>query len=237
MKDQSKELAMNIKFKVLRGGHVGKEYAVPTPCCLIGRRPYCHLQLNSEAISRGHCLVQDLKSHNGTFVNGKRILKECEVQDGERLQIGPMVLEIRIERASADKQSHVMASDRRASERFAGDVQTAHDSKDVAPEIAAVDYWLEDADERERLRRLKAPATRPMRRDDTNKVQRRQAKATENRNEQKKQPEAACCATGKEASCLHAHVVGKLPPRPQEVYKDSSEAAAKALKSFFERRR
>jgi pSer/pThr/pTyr-binding forkhead associated (FHA) protein len=58
---------------------------------------------NSELISRQHCLlrihghdvhVRDLGSTNGTLVNGKLLLEECVLANGDTLQFGPLVLEL-----------------------------------------------------------------------------------------------------------------------------------------------
>src|SRR5262249_16120293 len=40
--------------------------------------------------------VRDLKSVNGTFVNGERVEGETRVKDGDKLQVGPLTLSFRI---------------------------------------------------------------------------------------------------------------------------------------------
>ena len=73
---------------------------------MIGRDPRCQLRPASEAISRvhtridqrdGHVYVRDLGTTNGTLL-GTRVLhgEEAEAQDGDQLQIGPLVFKLSI---------------------------------------------------------------------------------------------------------------------------------------------
>jgi pSer/pThr/pTyr-binding forkhead associated (FHA) protein len=114
---------MNVKLKVLRGASEGKEFILPSPEGIIGRNPGCDLRPRSQVISRYHCavhvrdgkiFVRDLKSHNGTFLNGRRLEEECEVQTGDRLQIGPLVFEIRANDAVFVEKSSLVASAKEA---------------------------------------------------------------------------------------------------------------------------
>src|SRR6516165_6074897 len=70
---------------------------------LIGRGIGCQLRPASSLVSQRHCalvvrdgrvVVEDLGSKNGTLVDGKRIAAATELQDRQRLQIGPIVLQI-----------------------------------------------------------------------------------------------------------------------------------------------
>jgi len=63
---------------------------------LIGRSPECNLVLESGAISRHHALItrdgsdyyiEDLKSRNGTFVNGQRVLEPTLLKENDRIKI------------------------------------------------------------------------------------------------------------------------------------------------------
>ena len=66
----------------------------------VGRSSSNDLVLSDTHVSRQHCivelvdgapLVRDLKSHGGTFVNGKRVT-EARLQHGDRVSIGPFDL-------------------------------------------------------------------------------------------------------------------------------------------------
>jgi len=63
---------------------------------IVGRMPECHIVIGDGTISRRHAeivwdgariQVNDLKSRNGTFVNGRRI-ESSEVKLGDQLQFG-----------------------------------------------------------------------------------------------------------------------------------------------------
>ncbi len=73
---------------------------------LIGRSSDCNLRVASVGVSRQHCqlllrdpevFVRDLKSSNGTFVNGKQIPAEQDVplKSGSRLAVGPVEFIVR----------------------------------------------------------------------------------------------------------------------------------------------
>ena len=75
-----------------------REIAVQRFPFVVGRRSDSDCSLTLMFVSRRHCqftrigdqvLVQDLKSHNGTFVNGKRASRPLPVQDGDELTLGP----------------------------------------------------------------------------------------------------------------------------------------------------
>ncbi len=88
---------MEAKLVILEGKFQGCEIPIPNTVLLIGRDSLCHVRLHSPAVSKRHCAiaawagkvrVRDLKSRNGTLVNGKPIVGEVTVRDGDRLQIG-----------------------------------------------------------------------------------------------------------------------------------------------------
>src|SRR4051812_46168263 len=63
----------------------------------LGRSRGCGVVLRDPSVSRGHALLsmrqgrvtlQDLRSSNGTYVNGKRLEKETTLEAGDRLVIG-----------------------------------------------------------------------------------------------------------------------------------------------------
>lgn len=81
---------------------------------LIGRSSECNLRVGSVGVSRQHCrillresrvFVRDLKSANGTFIDGKRIPPEKDImlQSGDRLSIGPVEFVVRTEGKQAAK--------------------------------------------------------------------------------------------------------------------------------------
>jgi pSer/pThr/pTyr-binding forkhead associated (FHA) protein len=94
---------MKVTMLVVQGRPKGKCLRFAEGEYLIGRGVECHVRPNSPWVSRQHCLLQvsdgevvvrDLCSTNGTLVNGVRILDEKRLEFGDRLQIGPLVLEL-----------------------------------------------------------------------------------------------------------------------------------------------
>ncbi len=78
--------------------------------CVIGRDAGCQLRIQSEHISRNHCvisrsdsalLIRDLGSTNGTFLNGKLIQGESVLLDGDAIKLGSVRLEISLSAAPA----------------------------------------------------------------------------------------------------------------------------------------
>jgi pSer/pThr/pTyr-binding forkhead associated (FHA) protein len=102
---------MRIKMRVVRGKPRGHAIQFPEGEFVFGRGPECHIRPNSELVSRQHCLlrvsetgvqVRDLGSSNGTLVNGTRVVEERALQDGDVLQLGPLVLQLVLEEDTAD---------------------------------------------------------------------------------------------------------------------------------------
>lgn len=102
-----------VKLVIEVGKSKGKSITVGTSRFVIGRDPRCQLRPASEAISRvhtridqrdGHVYVRDLGTTNGTLL-GTRVLRgeEAEAQDGDQLQIGPLVFKLSITTPAASK--------------------------------------------------------------------------------------------------------------------------------------
>jgi pSer/pThr/pTyr-binding forkhead associated (FHA) protein len=92
---------MSVQLLVVQGKERGKCLNFPQGEFVFGRGQECHVRPNSELVSRQHCilsvglervLVRDLGSTNGTLVNGRRVLREQVLHEGDRLQLGPVVL-------------------------------------------------------------------------------------------------------------------------------------------------
>ena len=78
--------------------------AIKAGALSIGRSAACDLVVHCPCVSRRHCLirvdedraeVEDLESHNGTYVNGERVGRR-ELADGDFLCIGSRVFKIGI---------------------------------------------------------------------------------------------------------------------------------------------
>jgi pSer/pThr/pTyr-binding forkhead associated (FHA) protein len=96
---------MEVKLVVETGPARGRVIPLPTTVFTIGRGSKCHLRPLSLEVSKLHCAiacwagkvsVRDLKSVNGTFVNGERVEGEARIKDGDVLQVGPLTLSFHI---------------------------------------------------------------------------------------------------------------------------------------------
>ena len=100
---------MVTKLIVSSGKSAGRSISLKRDKLLIGRSEDCDIRPLSEEVSRRHCAItvgpadvwiEDLKSRNGTFVNGKRIAPESRIElaDGDIIRVGS--LELRVARAT-----------------------------------------------------------------------------------------------------------------------------------------
>jgi uncharacterized RDD family membrane protein YckC len=83
----------------------GREIELSDGEVTLGRSRTSTVRLEHESVSRSHALltfdrgeavVKDLNSSNGTFVGGKRIARETRLLNGDRLQLGAAVIEVRL---------------------------------------------------------------------------------------------------------------------------------------------
>jgi hypothetical protein len=101
---------LHAEFKVLGGKHQGRSIPINTKKFLVGREQDCHLRPNNDLVSRHHCVflvddfavrLRDLGSTNGTRVNDELVRGERVLQDGDRIAIGKLELEIVIGKRAA----------------------------------------------------------------------------------------------------------------------------------------
>lgn len=94
---------MVAKLVVASGKSAGRSIALKHGKLLIGRAEECDVRPLGEEVSRRHCAVveetggltvQDLKSRNGTYVNGVRIATKVTVADGDIVRVGPLELKV-----------------------------------------------------------------------------------------------------------------------------------------------
>jgi pSer/pThr/pTyr-binding forkhead associated (FHA) protein len=73
---------------------------------VIGRDPQCNLRPASALISKRHCaliirgekaFIRDFDSTNGTFLNDQPVKDEMELQNKDRLKVGPLLFEVALE--------------------------------------------------------------------------------------------------------------------------------------------
>ncbi len=83
-------------LNALTGQAFGKRYDLTKTETIMGRHPECDVVLDVGAVSRQHAKVvlrdkqyhlEDLKSRNGTFLNGRLISQPTVLQDGDLIRI------------------------------------------------------------------------------------------------------------------------------------------------------
>ena len=94
--------AVRFEFVVRSGREVGRAIALSTgQGVTFGRLKTCDVQVDDESVSRRHCtlhasedacVVADLQSANGTYVNDRRV-SSADLRPGDKLRIGSTVLE------------------------------------------------------------------------------------------------------------------------------------------------
>ena len=90
---------------VLEGDEKGKRFLLNKPVIRIGRKEV-DLVLRDPEVSRQHCVIQiydelvilrDLKSANGTLVNGF-LVKEGQLKSQDRIRIGNSILQLTVQK-------------------------------------------------------------------------------------------------------------------------------------------
>jgi HD-GYP domain-containing protein (c-di-GMP phosphodiesterase class II) len=101
---------MRFEFVVRSGKEIGRTVAVSSGQAItLGRLKGCDMVIDDEAASRRHCtitaredvcVVTDLQSANGTFVNERRIAT-VDLSQGDKIRIGSTVIEL-LERTAGE---------------------------------------------------------------------------------------------------------------------------------------
>lgn len=209
---------MVTKLIVASGKSAGRSIAIKRNKLLIGRSEECDVRPLSEEVSRRHCAVtvgpaevwiEDLKSRNGTFVNGARIepATRTKLADGDVIRVGSLELRVSCTAPGAGTEgdvSHWLATDADA----AGPSDTTRSSASVPAAEASGPDLVADSSPTEAAT-ADAAAGRS-----TTALSLEQLKAAR---DTKEKP-------------------GALPQAASKKADSSRDAAAEALKKFFERK-
>lgn len=255
---------MKVRLKVLTGGSQGKELKLKEGEFLIGRSDSCHLRPKSDAISRKHCVlfvdqknvrVRDLKSRNGTLVNGEKIDAEIELKMGDRLTVGPLEFELLISQEQAAPQK---AAPQKAAPQTAESSKSPSPAAKSAPQPAAASQlpanekakakagggkvgdedifsWLDEADEVDREERKTDLTVRQFKMDPSNtNAEAGKDSDTIDISASDKSGDTVAGKTKKDKKEKKKEP-GKLPTVPGKSTENSQEAASDALRQFFKR--
>ena len=243
---------MKARLKVLSGSSAGKELKLKKGQFLIGRSDSCHLRPRSDAVSRKHCVlfiedetirIRDLKSRNGTLVNGEKAEGDVSVNSGDKIVVGPLEFEVLFSLDAPAAPKPVAAKSPAAEKAKSPAAPTKTAAKAGAGSSSAVADddifgWLEEGDEVDREERMTDPSTRQFKVDEATKGE---EAATDTVDMAKADGKTSDTSIGKKAGKKgkkekkEKKEVGKLPTVPEKSSENSQEAAADALKQFFKR--
>jgi predicted component of type VI protein secretion system len=96
--------------KVMRGWQEGREYPLDKPAVLIGREEHADIALFRDMkIEKKHCYIKNANGkyvlvNNGappqwTLVNEMQVAEEIELKDGDRIQLGNVILKFQLRAA------------------------------------------------------------------------------------------------------------------------------------------
>ncbi len=111
-------------LKVMNGLNPGQEFPLEGDCSIMGRHPDCDIVVDVGAVSRQHAqvlhengdyFVEDLKSRNGTFVNGEQVEGRRKLVQDDQLKICELVFTFLhdapvVSEPSGDKESSLGAT-------------------------------------------------------------------------------------------------------------------------------
>ena len=107
-------------LEIVRGPYSGASFSIDRPVCSIGRAAESDVRIRDDSVSSNHAtllrkgsawFVVDLRSANGTFVDGLRIAGERELTSGSRLKLGRVELMFR----AIDTNGEIATAKRRRS--------------------------------------------------------------------------------------------------------------------------
>ena len=105
---------------VVEGPQKGTHFPLAAPLTSIGREEECTIQILDDQVSRKHLQLRldpgatthtagDYRSANGVIINGKQIVDDVPLADGDRIRIGNTTL-MYLAEAHADAASAVAAA-------------------------------------------------------------------------------------------------------------------------------
>jgi len=100
-------MPINAKLNFLSGDNTGKIFSIEKDEIILGRENKCDFVIDDVEVSRkhakiafreGHYILQDLKSTNGTVINGRKIKKPEVLRNGDIITIGEKnIIEVSLE--------------------------------------------------------------------------------------------------------------------------------------------
>jgi pSer/pThr/pTyr-binding forkhead associated (FHA) protein len=102
-----------VELFVVDGPDAGRSFPLG-PQAVIGRDPTAAVNLVDDEVSRrhalinmdkGHAMIEDLGSSNGTFIDTAEIRSETELRPGQQMRVGRTVMELRVSERVGDPEN------------------------------------------------------------------------------------------------------------------------------------
>lgn len=229
---------MQIVLRVVGGKNDGREIKISVPRFIIGRGDTAHLRPSSDLVSREHCeiligdgsvTINDLKSRNGTFVNGRELKEKHLAKSGDSLRIGRLQFEVVIDPAKAGAKKPKVEDVVEAASRTAK-------SKKASLEDSITDWLMDGDDENDpsTVERdiISSADTIQLNLEETSvfgDTKRSQKPGEDSVEEEEEAEESSTTSKSKKKP-------KKLPPIPKFQHESSTTAADDVLRKFFNRR-
>lgn len=91
---------------LLKGSNPGQRFEIRSERTVIGRHPECDIVVDAGAVSRQHARInqsngafflEDLKSRNGTYLNGRQITEPTQLSEKDRIKICDLLFTFHLE--------------------------------------------------------------------------------------------------------------------------------------------
>ena len=236
---------MQVVLKVVGGKNDGREIAITVPRFIIGRGETAHLRPASDLVSREHCAIEvgdgkvtilDLKSRNGSFVNGSQLTEPHVARAGDTLRIGRLQFQVIIDPAKASAKKPKVNGVVEAAARTAAAKKPSLDD--------SITDWLMDADDDDEApdtdekKIIGAAETIQLNFEETTAIHKDEPRedqlpdsSTDDSTLGKSDTESSKNGNKKKKSKPQ-----KLPPVPKFQHDNSTTAADDVLRKFFNRR-
>ena len=234
---------MRVHLKVVGGKNDGREIRIKVPEFVIGRGDDAHLKPTSDLVSRRHCsvkleegevVIRDLKSRNGTFVNGVQLESPHKAKSGDKLRVGRLQFEVVIDPMESGNKKPKVAGVVDAAARSVGK------SANGSLEDSITDWLNEEVEDTPSgLLQTRNNETVHMNLDQTAAIDMDGDDSTETEQKAEEQTTIDTSASDQQTieqeSDSKKKKPGKLPPVPKFSHDDSKTAADDVLRRFFNR--
>ncbi len=235
---------MQVTLKVIGGKNDGRQIKIAVPRFIIGRGETAHLRPSSDLVSREHCeilvgdgvvRISDLKSRNGTYVNGLKLDSPHDASSGDSLRVGRLQFEVIVDHALAGQKKPKVKGVVEAASR------AATTKKKMSLEDSISDWLMDDENDPDTSERNKISSaeTLQLKLEDTSVFGKGKAWRDEQRRKEAEE-KAAAEAEADSGSSKGKSTPKKLPqklPKPEEKREGNSTTAADdVLKKLFKRR-